>query len=512
MSAPPPSDLADVDHVTFANLERHDRRVRVCPDWRKENVISNGLVRLSNEVHPAFEASRFIGPRFNLQDTQQARRFASRLLEADCSIPFWWALMYDRNDPDPRPRDLQAGAANADMFTAQQARMTPQEIEIVARHLQARGPSDVLYLRDPPPSDASPIPLTPQEIAQTKAELRQLAQQIHYLVDVDADGSRCQTDWFSRATPPFRGSPSSIMISAKELRAHSDTMEGDLISQTWASVSLGFRLLQLLAHAAVAAARPGFRCHWNNQYRFSAEPKTGAEIRMLESCTFGGVLRREQEQEQVAKSHYTINGAEGVPGLWFAFSDFPGEEIEALSGTIDYSRDLLDYMPGEDGPYYHREWQVSLSWLLSLLTDTFWNNDVRTRGQMALMPPKEVGYVMHRDSKRKYGPLHSAYIRSKGIVPKGYRMLPRSYVMARKDLQHDPRGNMMFGGFDLGRIALGSDDEMLVGADESSSESEGHGSGSSGPGMAVSDSDGDGDGDDGGNDSDNDGDDKMDID
>ncbi|GAB7332178.1 hypothetical protein MBLNU13_g04043t1 [Cladosporium sp. NU13] len=500
MSAPPPCDLADVDHVTFANLERHDRRVRVCPDWRKENVISNGLVRLSNEVHPAFEASRFIGPRFDIQDTQQARRFASHLLEADCSIPFWWALMSDCNDRNPRPRDIEADAANAQMFAAEQARMTAQEIEIVARKLQARDPSDVLYLRDPPPSSAAPTPLTPQQIAQTKAELRQLAQQVHYLVEVDADGSRCHTDWFSRATPPFRGSPSIIMISAKELRVHSDAMEGDLICQTWASVSLGFKLLQLLAHAAVAAARPGPRCYWNNQYRFNAKPKTGAEIRMLESCTFGGVLRREQEQEQVAKSHYTINGAEGVPGLWFAFSDFPGEDIEALYGTIDYDRDLLDYMPGENGPSYHREWQVSFSWLLSLLTDTFWNNHVRTRGQMALMPPKEVGYVMHRDGKRKYGPLHSAYIRRRGIVPKGYRMLPRSYVMARKDLQHDRRGDMLFGGYDVGRIVLDSDDEMLDDAGQSSSEPEGNGSGGSGPSMTVSDIDGSGD--DGGNDMD----------
>jgi hypothetical protein len=93
-SGPSDPDLGDVDHIPFANLESCDGTPRVCPDWRKEKITSNGLHRLSNNVYPVFGASRFNGLRFKLQDTQQARRFASRLLETDCCIPFWWALMF----------------------------------------------------------------------------------------------------------------------------------------------------------------------------------------------------------------------------------------------------------------------------------------------------------------------------------------------------------------------------------------------------------------------------------
>jgi hypothetical protein len=261
------------------------------------------------------------------------------------------------------------------------------------------------------------------------------------------------------------------MISARELHMHSvDMQEGDLVCQAWASVSLGFKLLQLLAHAAVGAARSGAECNWSNKYRFFSEEYPGTEIRMLEACTFGGVLRREREQERVAKSHYTINGAEGVPGLWFALSDFPGEHLLAISGTEpdDYPGDLNPI--GSYGPHYHREWQVSFSWLLRLMTDTFWDNDARTRGQKALIPPKEVGYVMHRDGRRKYGPLHAEVIR-RGIVPHGYRMLPRSHVMVHKSLRHDSIVQIMFGAFNIGRMdAIESDDEMYRDDDSRSGE------------------------------------------
>lgn len=283
MSGPQPGNLADVDHITLANLERFDQRTRVCPDWRKEDIFNTGLYRLSNDLHPAFEASRFLGPRFSLEDTLQARRFASRLLDAECCIPFWWALMDGDDDDDPSMRDRRERAA----------RMTRQEIEIAMRDSQ-RQEYNLLHLPDPPPSDRAPEQLTCCQITKTKIKLRLLAHQVHYLVDVDANSSRCDTAWFSRATPSFHGSPSSIVISAKRLRAHSAAMEGDLICQTWASVSLGFRLLQLLAHAAVGAAHSGPECHWSNKYAFNAEPNLGAEIRMLEACTFGGVLRREQ--------------------------------------------------------------------------------------------------------------------------------------------------------------------------------------------------------------------------
>lgn len=505
MSGTPDPDLADVDTITFANLERHDQRPRVCPDWRKEDITSNGLYRLTNDVHPVFEASRFIGARFSLEDTQQARRFASRLLEADCCMPFWWALMFGKTTKDPGLQLREAKAANIRMLTNEKARVSPQEVEIAVRSLrQARDPHHELCVKDPSTSAAA---LTLSQINTTKAALQGMAREIHYVVEMDAVGSRCDTNWLRRANAPSQGSPSTIVISAQELRALSATMEqGDLVCQVWASISLGFRLLQLLAHAAVGATRSGAQCNWSNKYSFSPVLTISAQIRMLESCTFGGVLRREQEQEQVAKSHYTINGAEGVPGLWFAFSDYPSEPLSAMTGENPPGHYLADADVGEDGPFYHREWQVSFSWLLRLLTDTFWNNDVRTRGQAALAPPREVGYVMHRDNKRKYGPLHSEHVRRRGIVPRGYRMLPCSYVMARKSLQHDGRAHMIFGGFDVGRIAFDSDDEMYR---EDDSESEGNGSESSGSGMDedVSDSANDGD-----NDIDNDSDSDMDMD
>lgn len=496
MSAPA-SEFADVDHITFANLERHDRLPRVCPDWRKENISSVGLYRLTNNVHPAFDASRFIGRRFSLEDTQQARLFASRLLEAECSIPFWWALMIDRVGRDKDSEEREAKAANIRLFPSGGAAVPQSEIyNVFLRIQQARTPDYELCLEDPPPSEWRPEPLTNRQIAEARAILRDLARNIHYEVGDDADGSRCMTAWTARAASPFRGSPSAIVINAEELRMHSRAMEGDLICQVWASVSLGFKLVQLLAHAAVSAARSGAECNWNNRYRFAADPKRGAEVRMLESCTFGGVLRREQEQEQVAKSHYTINGVEGVPGLWFAFSDFPGEHIFAMAGSLPDGHSFFDPSPGEDGPNYHREWKVSFSWLLRLLTDTFWNNDVRTRGQAALTPPKEVGYVMHRDSKRKYGPLHAGMIR-RGIVAHGYRMLPRSCVMVKKRLYHNGGGHIMFGGFDIGRLEL-EDDADLYRDDDSRSEGDESESSESGMADDTSDNDGDNDGDDDG--------------
>ena len=213
--------------------------------------------------------------------------------------------------------------------------------------------------------------------------------------------------------------------------------------QIWASISLGFTLLRLLSHAAFGAARSGAEVNWNPSYRFDADPYVGAEIRMLEACTFGGVLRREQEHESVAKSHYILNGEKGVRGLWFAFSDFPGGHITALYGDLESDEDeqarQVDF-----GPYYHREWQVSFSWLVSLMTNEFWDEDVPREGQAALTPPMEVGYVMHRDNERKYGPLHSGDIRD-GVVPKGYSMLPRSYVMVKDELVSEGRGVIMFG-------------------------------------------------------------------
>jgi hypothetical protein len=465
MSAPPPKDLADVDHIPFSDLEKYDQRLRVCPDWRKENINSIGLYRLTNYAHPVFEATRFIGRRFSIQDTQQARLFASRMLEADFSLPFWWALMSgDAMRGDPALKEREAKAATIPRFPNEPSKIPGQEMmKAWLSMVQARTPNYELALISPPRS------LTSRKIAKTKADLRELAEQITWVVGDDADGSRCTTSWLSRAPFPFRGSPSRIIINAQELRMHSDAMQGDLVCQVWASVSFGFKLLQLLAHAAVGAARSGAECNWTNMYRFAAGAKKGSEVRMLNTCTFGGVLRYELEHKLVAKSHYTLNGAEGVPGLWFAFSDFPGEDVLAMSGTVPDGYSFSARDSSKKGPFYHREWQVSYSWLLRLLTDAFWNKDVRTRGQAALAPPKEVGYVMHRDGRRKYGPLHADVIR-RGIVPSGYRMIPRSYVMAKKSLDLKGRPHIKFGGFDIGRMTFDSDDEMY--REQSSSESE----------------------------------------
>jgi hypothetical protein len=463
MSARPNTCLGDVDHITFANLEQHDQRLRVCPDWTTEHITGESMIGLTNDMHPAFEASKLVGDGFNFEDTHHARLFASRLLEADCSLPFWWTLMSGKTMPDSYLKDREAKAANIRTWKLDEWKAPRSEKDKTSRSIKrARTPDSELGLANPPET------LTSAQATKTKADLRELAQYIYYAVGEDANGSRCETAWPLIADAPFRGSPSRIVISAEELRTHSADMEDDLVCQVWASVSLGFRLLQLLAHAAVGAARSGPQSNWQTKYRFDGDPNIGSEIRMLERCTFGGLLRREQEQEQVAKSHYTINGAEGIPGLWIAFSDWPDQDLIDMFGEMPDSEDE-QLRQGHNGPFYHREWQVSFLWLLSLLTDNFWDNDVRTRGQAALRPPMEVGYVMRRDAERKYGPLHGRQIRD-GVVPDGYSMLQRSYVMVIDYLLHDGRRAILSGDFGIERMAVarsdGADDEMDVDNDE----------------------------------------------
>jgi hypothetical protein len=491
MSGKQNTGLADVDHITFADLEQHDRRLRVCPDWTQEHITGSGFIGLTNDVHPLFEASRF-GPGFSLQDTEQARRFASRLLEVDCVLPFWWALMSSGTTYGSESEEQEANTADIRTWTLDEARSLQSEMDDSAMRMQqARTPDSELSLYDPPEA------LTSGQIDKTKADLRELARYIYYAAEENADGSRCETNWHLRVSPPFRGSPSRIVISAEELRLHSAAMEGDVVCQAGASISLGFRFLQLLGHAAVGAARSGPNCHWSTKYRFDADPIIGSEIRMLECCTFGGLIRREQELEQVARSHYTINGAEGVPGLWFAYSDWPGMDIWDMLGSIPGDEDEQLWQE-DNGPFYHHEWQVSFFWLLSLLSDRFWDVDVSSRGQAALKPPMEIGYVMHRDDKRKYGPLHSADLRD-GAVPEGYSILPRSYVMVKDHLFHEGCRAGLFGDLGLERMTTETfDHEMDV---------DDVGSGSSAPGMTESVSDSDSD-----NDIDIDGDDNIDGD
>ena len=484
MSGPADTNLGDVDHITFADLEKHDEFLRVCPDWRKWHITWHDLVGLTNDVHPVFDAGRFQGGRINPKEIKQARLFASRLLEADCSIRFWWDLMSSQSMSDVKERE--AKAAHIRMFTYGEPSTSQAEMDKTFQDIQqAREPGRVLAFYPPPES------LTENQITKIKADLRELARHIHYRVAEDTEDSRFETAWFAKTAPPFRGSPSRVVISTEELRVHSAAMEGDLMCQVWASVSLGFKLLQLLAHAAVGATRSGPECNWTNMYRFDVEEDIGAQIRMLESCTFGGVLRREQEHEQVAKSHYTINGAEGVPGLWFAFSDWPSVDIFTMIGCIPSDED--EQLEQENnGPFYHREWQVPFFWILKLLTDSFWDNDVHRRGQSALIPPRDVGYVMRRDDEEKYGPLHSGEIRP-GVIPDGYGMLPRSCVMVRHQLLPEGRRVILFGNFGTQRMAFDSSgDEMDVDDDEGQSGSSSS-SGSGGSELVETDATSDSD-------------------
>lgn len=370
MSAPPDPNLADVDQVTFANMERHDERARVCPDWRKETVTSDGWTGLTNEVHPLFRDHLFTG--FNLEETLLARQFATRLLDADCCLRFWCTLVYSEPWHDPKIEEREAKAAAIRMLTHEEMETTPkQDVDsAVQALLQAKEPNRVLGFFDPPPSNFNPEGPTPGDKLKTMALLCLLSRHIRYTTEETAGSSRCDTNWLEKASHPFRGSPSNIVISLAELRTHSSDMQGDLVCKAWASVSLGFKLLQLLAHAYVGVVYRGARCNWTNEYRFDADQCMGAEIRMLESCTFGGVLRREQETEQVPKAHYTIDGTEGVPGLWIAFSDYPSADMDSIFGTIADGTPYDAYLPQEDGPFYHREWQVPFKWFLWLLTDT----------------------------------------------------------------------------------------------------------------------------------------------
>jgi hypothetical protein len=110
MSAPPPGGLADVSHITFANLEQHDQSRRVCPDWRTEHLSSNGHRWLTNGVDLAFADERF-NEGFNHQETLLARQFASQLLNAAFNSPFWWTLFFGKTMYDGDLKDRETRGA-----------------------------------------------------------------------------------------------------------------------------------------------------------------------------------------------------------------------------------------------------------------------------------------------------------------------------------------------------------------------------------------------------------------
>jgi hypothetical protein len=330
VSGPPyNASFRDVEPATFANLEQHDRFRRVCPDWRKEDISSAGHKWLANGVHPAFAEERFKPNGFDHEETLLARRLASRLLEAQCVIPFWWALIFGgdgRSAEEELVAEEEAMATKVPIFTDEECRNLVAEdiIEILGKVAAARIPGSVMFLEEPPlfSEDSSQEELTPDQIEKTKAVLRDLGGTVHYnsLQMRNSTSMHCETAWFKRFTDlPFRGSPSVICISPQALSMHSTAMKGDVINQAYASVFLGLQFVQQFAHFLVAATRSGPQCNWSSNYKFLVMDKVGADDRILESCTFGGVFRKEQELD--SKSHYTIDGVEGVSGLWFAYSN-----------------------------------------------------------------------------------------------------------------------------------------------------------------------------------------------
>lgn len=454
MSGPRDPELANVDHITFANLELLEQRRTICPDWRVEHVTSKNLKWLTNDVHPAFEEEHFVGEGFNHAETLMARRFASHLLEADCMLPFWWTLLFKELPRHPGLPDRQVKAATVRTFKEQEAlAATPEEKRNAvlsvdrARDRPARG--NTAWFREP----TTPIGT---QIDLTKAALPAVARFTYYQVDATVTDMICKTCWANQLEGPLRGSPSLIQFSPELLSAHSRALREDVVCQAYASISLGIEFVRQFAHAAMAAVRSGVECNWDNQYNFEADEAPGREILMLEACSFGGVFRREQEPvSRRTKAHYTIDGVEGVMGLWFAYSDFAGAHLEEMFGDMPSDED--EQLEQENGPFYHREWQVPFQWLLGLLTDKFWAVDVARclTGRAALLPPVEVGYVMSRDSDTKHGPYHSEQVR-KGVLQEGFTMLPRSFLIVDDDLFDEARTAVLFGGFSNGRILVES--------------------------------------------------------
>lgn len=444
-SGPATEGLADIDHVTFANLAQHGRYRAVCPEWRKEHVSSLGMMPLTNTVHPALQQRQGYTHGHMLEalndDTLQARRFATRILEANSMLPFWWTVFFSQPNCRGDLEGRRAKASEIPMFDFHHQFIPEETARAVEALVRVRDEVAVTSLSDPDPYDR----LTSDQIVKTKAALLELASCVLYKTGTYSEDVRCLTLWWLRTPCSLPGAPSIIAISMDELSAHSAAMRGDRISQAWATISLGIKLAKQLAHAAFAASHSGADLNWSNQYTYAADEAPGPEIRMLEACLFGGVLRKELDEFQDSqKSHYTIDGAEGSPGLWIAYSDWPSADLIAMCGTL--AKDGYQY----EGPVFHREWHVPFSWLLTVVTDDFWD-EVREEGILAMRPRQEIGYVMSRDGERKYGPHHAEELRG-GIVPSGFSLVPRSYLMVRNDLHHEACGLVLFGGFDAARI------------------------------------------------------------
>jgi hypothetical protein len=282
----------------------------------------------------------------------------------------------------------------------------------------------------------------------------------------------------------------------------SAAMKRDAIAYAGAPLLLGFQMVQQLAHEAIAASRSGEECSWNVWYRFCAWGKSGAEIRMLESCTFGGTLRKEQGEWQNPCVHYMVNEKMTFPDFGLRYrillvlrmvprllagspmnvSCLPWIPFQMSVRVLSRKRNCLKRtrrcltrttfqtsmrtLPGRGRSCPTRtrrcltrivrkltrdlsfltivNWVVDFAWLINLFTNNFWDMSVRAQGRSALEPPKEVGYVLRRNKEHKSGPVHHDNVPNR-IMPHGYRMVPRSYVFVKEKLLRDAYGAILFG-------------------------------------------------------------------
>lgn len=451
MSGPEVPGMVDVDLMTFKEMAQGRWFHPSCPDWRQEHLNSSDFTLLTNPVHPVFQ-QRTAGTftRFDDQETLPARRFASRILEADCMIPFWWSLFFGSAyndlflDPDPALEARQARASEVPIFDFGGVSDVDEAIRAIEAVNRVRQEDVVIRLYDPDPG-----PLAADQVERTKAALLELASCVFYNAVPYPKQMACITAWNQRTPNSLPGAPSVIHVGGGALSQYSDLLKGDVVSQAWATITLGFKFVQQVAHAALAAGRSGAELNWSNQYDFRGRDAPGARIRMLESRSFGGALREDGDEPNGAqKSHYTIDNEERVPGLWYVYSDFPSAQLEEMCGPLIWGED--DRPEDQKGLCYYREWKLPFSWLLKVVSDDFWD-EARGKGKMALRPPKKVGYVMCRDDERKSGPFHAAELRAL-IVPAGYSMVPRSYLMVSNELYHEACGAVLFGGFRVADI------------------------------------------------------------
>lgn len=215
------------------------------------------------------------------------------------------------------------------------------------------------------------------------------------------------------------------------------SMKKDVVAQAIASLTLGFALARELGHAAFVAANSPGRCKNDVVFWFDCI-RENEQYHMLQSLVFGGTLRKEQDKTE--DPYYTIDGVKGVPGLWLALSDYPSASF-AQTLTFRPGR----YRPKEDlVTGYHREWQVPFWWTLKMMSDNVWDVSAVEQGRRALKAPREIGFIMKRNRYTKWGPLHGSMDVPEGVVPHGFKMVPRSYHIAADSLWNEITGDLLY--------------------------------------------------------------------